>query len=239
MKKLLAILLAVLTVFSFCSVAAAAEDEPVSEPASEPAETFTTYEICEDPDFLVLKYMAEGNDKATLLVPGDKITTYKNSNIDVLYYADADAMYKGDWEPSDPNNLAFSLSAAEQFKETFTKAEGAATVRGLGDETADGKIDFTIAYSDENTFLGWVVYDYDPAKNTIKLCAVWEKNHKDVEVEKEDDMNTILDFFFNIRRAMHDNITLPFLQLVRTINNAFLAVETYLYNMIFGKETAA
>lgn len=237
MKKLLAIFLAVLMVFSFCSLAASAED--VSEPASEPAETYNSYEICEDPDFLVLQYMAKGNDKATILQPGDKITTYKNSNIDVLYYPDADALYNGDWEPSDPNNLAFSLSAAEYFKETFPKKVGEATVRGLGDTVADGEIDFTIAYSDENTFVGWVVYDYEAAKNTIKLCAVWEKNHKTEETEEEDDMNTILDFFFNIRRAMHEKITLPLLQYIRTINNAFLALETYLYNLFFNKEPAA
>ena len=239
MKKLLSILLAVLTVFSFCSIAAAAED--VTEPTSEPAEeTFNTYEICEDPDFLVLKYMAEGNDKATILYPGDQITTYKNSAIDVLYYPDADAMYKGDWEPSDPNNLAFSPSAAELYKETFAKNVGVATVRDLGYETpSSGTIDFTIAYSEENKFVGWVVYDYDPGKNTIKLCAVWQKNHKISSSEKEDDLTYILDFFFNIRRAMHKYITLPTLQVIRTINNALFVVKTWLYNLFFGEKTAA
>lgn len=238
MKKLLAILLAVLTVFSFCSVAAAAED--VSEPASEPAEeTFKTYEICEDPDFLTLKYMAEGNDKATMLYPGDKITTYKNSQIDVLYYPDSDDLYKGDWEPSDPNNIAFSPSAKESYKETFSKQEGAATVRALGDEVADGKIDFTIAYSEDNTFVGWVIYDYDATKNTIKLCAVWQKNHKVSDSEKEDDLTYILNFFFNIRRAMHKHITLPTLQIIRTINNAILVVKTWFYNLFYGEKTAA
>lgn len=230
MKKLLAILLAVLMVFSFCSLAASAEDE--TEPVSEPAETFNTYEICEDPDFLVLQYMRKGNDKATILQPGDKITTYKNSNLDVLYYPDADAMYNGDWVPADPNNLAFSLSAEEYFKETFPKKVGEATIRGL-DYT-----DFTIAYSDENVFLGWVVYDYEPAKNTIKLCGLWEKNHTVVEDEEDEDMTTIMDFFFNIRRAMHDNITLPILRYIRAINNAFLAIETYLYNLLFNKDAA-
>ena len=238
MKKLLSILLAVLTVFSFCSIAAAAED--VSEPASEPAEeTFNTYDICEDPDFLVLKYMAEGNDKATILHPGDQITTYKSSAIDVLYYADADAMYNGNWEPADPNNLAFSPSAAELFKESFSKQDGAAIVRDLGYVTNDGAIDFTIAYSDENTFVGWVVYDYDAAKNTIKLVAVWEKNHKITTGEKEEDLTYILDFFFNIRRAIHKHITLPTLQVIRTINNAILFVKTWFYNLLFGEKTAA
>ena len=240
MKKLLAIFMAALMVFSFWSFAAAAEDnEPVSEPATEPVETFTTYDICEDPDFLVLQYMAKGNDKATILHPGDKITTYKNSNIDVLYYPDADGMYNGEWEPADPSNLAFSISAAESFKETFPKKVGEATIRGLGDETSDGVIDFTIAYSEKNTFVGWVVYDYEAAKNTIKLCAVWEKTQTSEEVEEEDDMNSILDFFFNIRRAMHTNITLPLLRAIRVINNAFLALETYLYNLFFNKEPAA
>lgn len=237
MKKLLSILLAVLTVFSFCSVAAAAED--VSEPAEEPAETFKTYEICEDPDFLELQYMAKGNDKATLLQPGDKITTYKKSDIDVLYYPDADALYTGAWEPADPNNIAFSPSAAEYYKETFKKKVGEATIRDLGYVTNDGAIDFTIAYSDENVFKGWVVYSYEPAKNTIALCAVWEKNHKITTGEKKEDLTYILDFFFNIRRAMHDHITLPTLQVIRTLNNVFLYVKTWFYNLLFTEKPAA
>lgn len=238
MKKLLSILLAVLTVFSFCSIAAAAED--VSEPASEIAEeTFATYEICADPDFLTLQYMAKGNDKATILHPGDKITTYKNSNIDVLYYPDADGKFNGDWEPSDLNNLAFSPSAAESFKETFPKKVGEATVRGLGDETADGAIDFTIAYSEENKFVGWVIYGYEAEKNTIVLCAVWEKNHKINTHEKEDDLVYLLDFFFNIRRAIHTHITIPTLKVIRVINNAILAVKTWFYNLVFAEKTAA
>ena len=231
MKKLLAILLAVLTVFSFCSIAAAAED--VSEPESEPAETFKTYEICEDPDFLELQYMAKGNDKATLLQPGDKIKTYKKSDIDVLYYPDADAMYNGEWEPADPNNIAVSLSSEDYFQETFPKKVGEATIRGL-DYT-----DFTIAYSDENVFKGWVVYRYEPNLNTIILCAVWEKNHKVSTSEKVDDMYYIMDFFFSIRKAMHTHLTLPVLKAIRTINNAFLFVKTWLYNLIFGEKTAA
>lgn len=231
MKKLLSILLAMLTVFSFCSVAAAAED--VDEPEQPAEETYNTYEICEDPDFLTLVFMAEGNDKATLLQPGDIVTTYKNSDIDVLYYPDADAMYKGDWEPSDPNNIAFSLSAAEYFKETFPKKEGKAVIRGL-DYT-----DFTIAYSDENVFKGWVIYSYEPTKNTITLCAVWEKNHKVDNSEREDDVYYIVDFFFNIRRAMHKYITLPSLQVIRSINNVFFVVKTWLYNLLFAEKTAA
>lgn len=243
MKKLLSILLAVLTVFSFCSIAAAAED--VSEPESEPAEeTFSTYEICEDPDFLVLQYMEKGNDKATILHPGDMISTYKNAKIEILYYPDADAMYKGNWEPADPENIAFSLSAKEYYKDTFAKASGGATtyatVRDMGAETAnDGKIDFTIAYSEENKFVGWVVYDYEKASNQIKLCAVWEKNHKINNHEKEDDLTYILEVFFNIRRAMHKYLTLPTLKVIRVINNAILYVKTWFYNLVFGEKVAA
>ena len=231
MKKLLAILLAVLTVFSFCSIAAAAED--VTEPETEVAETFNSYEICEDPDFLQIQYMGKGNDKATYLHPGDKITTYKKSDIDVLYYPDADSMFNGDWQPADPNNLAFSLSATEPFKETFSKKIGEATIRDL-DYT-----DYTIAYSDENVFVGWVVYSYEPSLNTIKLCAVWEKNHKITTSDKVDDVYYIVDFFFSIRKAMHDHITMPVLKAIRVINNAILFVKTWLYDQIFGEKTAA
>ena len=240
--------MAALMVFSFWSFAAAAEDnEPVSEPATEPVETFTTYDICEDPDFLVLQYMAKGNDKATILHPGDKITTYKNSNIDVLYYPDADGMYNGEWEPADPSNLAFSLSAAESFKETFPKKVGEATIRGLGDETSDGVIDFTIAYSEKNTFVGWVVYDYEAAKNTIKLCAVWEKTQtsEDARVcewfHSASGLNSSASEMSKspAREMICSSVSLSQKEFRDYINNAFLALETYLYNLFFNKEPAA
>ena len=229
MKKLLAILLAMLTVFSFCSLAAAAED--ASEPASEtePA-TFNTYDISQDPDFVELQYMSAGNDKATILKPGDKITTYVTKmGIDVLYYPDSDALFQGAWKPADTdtNNLAFSLSAKEFFSESFTKEDGAATIRDL-DYT-----DFTIPYSDENKFVGWAVYSYESSTNTIKLCGVWEKNRKIKVNEKVDDVYYIMDFFFSIRKAAHKNITLPLMKVIRTINNAILYVKTWLYKLIF------
>ncbi|MBQ7547518.1 MAG: hypothetical protein IJT41_11210 [Clostridia bacterium] len=234
MKKLLAIFLAVLTVFSFCSLAAFAED--ASEPGSEPAEPEVTtkdYEICEDADFLTINFMSKGNDKATILHEGDTITTYKNSDIDVLYYADADAMYNGEWKPADQNNLAFSPTAEEYYKETFKKAVGKATIRGL-DYT-----DFTIAYSDENVFVGWVIYSYEPSLNTIKLVAVWEKNHKITTGEKVEDMYYIVNFFFSFRKAWHDHVVMPMLKVIRVINNAFLFVKTWLYDQIFGQKAAA
>ncbi|MBQ7541730.1 MAG: hypothetical protein IJT44_05510 [Clostridia bacterium] len=233
MKKLLAIILAALTVFSFCSLAALAED------VAEPETTVETkeYEICEDPDFINLQFMEKGNDVATILHPGDTIKTYKNSDIDVLYYPDADGLYKGAWQPGDTNNLAFSPTEKEYVKETFKKKVGMATIRGLDSEELD--IDFTIAYSDENVFVGWVVYSYEPALNTIKLCAVWEKNHKEEQKEEEDDMYYIVDFFFSLRKMWHDNVTMPVLKMIRVINNAFLYLKTWLYDQIFSQEPVA
>lgn len=233
MKKLLAIFLAVLTVFSFCSLAAFAEDGSEPETPETPEIETHEYEICEDADFLTLNYMAKGNDKATILHEGDTISTYKSGEIDVLYYADADAMYNGDWQPADENNLAFSPSAKEYYQETFAKNVGKATIRGL-DYT-----DFTIAYSDENVFVGWVIYSYEPSLNTIKLVAVWEKNHKISKGEKVEDMYYIVNFFFSIRKGWHDHVTLPMLKVIRVINNAILFVKTWLYDQIFGQKTAA
>ena len=111
MKKILAVLLAVLTVFSFSGMLAYAEDvtEPETETTEEPV-TYSTYEICQDPDFSTLKYLEAGNDVATLLKPGDQIISYKTGRtkgLTVFYYPDVDARPKGKWEPADANNIAF------------------------------------------------------------------------------------------------------------------------------------
>ena len=227
MKKILAVLLAVLTVFSCTAMFAAAED--VSEPEV-PEETVARYDICQDPDFMNVVFMEKGNDKATILRPGDIITTYKTNDLTFEYYADADGMYKGDWTPADTNNLAFSVSGQELYKELFrARVTKEGVVRDI-DYT-----DFTIAYSDENRFVGWVIYDFMASSNTVKLVGVWEKNHKIPVADDTDDFYYILNFFYSLRAK----IAAPFLKAIKTICNAVLFVKVWLYNLIFGEKTAA
>ena len=222
MKKILAVLLAVLTVFSCTAMFAAAED------VTEPEQTVMRYDICQDPDFLEVVYLEKGNDKATLIKPGDIITTYKTTQMEIKYYPDADGMYKGDWVPADPNNLAFSISGKESISQLFKK-----NVDGVVADISD--TDFTIAYSDENTFLGWVIYDYEASSNKITLCGVWEKNHKITQADETDDFEYILNVWFTARQK----IAAPFVRAIRWLSNAILFVKVWLYNVIFGAETAA
>ena len=227
MKKFLAVLLAVLTVLSCTALFAAAED--VTEP-EEPEVPVARYDICQDPDFMNVVFMEKGNDQATIIHPGDIITTYKNADLTLKYYADADGRYKGAWIPSDTNNLAFSVSGKELFSEKFLKRVSLdGVVRGL-DYT-----DFTIAYSDENTFVGWVIYDYDSSANSVSLCGVWEKNHKIPVVDETDDFYYILDFFYSLRQK----IAVPIFNAIKKVCNAVLFAKKWLYDLIFGAKKAA
>lgn len=237
MKKCIAVLMAVLMMFSCTVMLASAEDTTVVEEPTEPATPVTRYEICEDADFRSITFMEAGNDAATLLKPGDIVfSTYSDAtgDLNVWYYADADGQYKGNWQPADSNNLAFSISGKPSFSESFgANANKEAVVRGLDSEELP--MDFTIAYPEENVFLGWVVYDYDVTTNTIKLCGVWEKNHKIPVSEETDDFYYILDFFFGLRQK----IVAPFANAVKYIANAILAIHVALYDMLFGEKTAA
>ena len=231
MKKFLSILLAVLTVFSACAISVFAED--VSEPeTTEPEKTYKEYEICEDSDFLTLQYLEKGNDVATILQPGDVVTTYKtksNSGVTVFYYPDADAMYKGAWVPEDVNNIAFSPTAKEYVKDDSAKKAGLpATIKGIENT------DFTIAYSDENVFVGWVVYEFNPTANSLTLCAVWKKGHKLTTSDDTDDFVYIIDFFYSLRKAISD----PFFNVIKKISNAFLFVKQWLYDAVFNAKAA-
>ena len=229
MKKFLAVLLAVLTVFSCTAMFAAAEDVSEPETPTEPEETFARYDICQDPDFMNVTFMDKGNDKATIIHPGDIITTYKTTDLFIEYYADADGMYKGEWIPADSNNLAFSISGKEVFKEQFRSRETKeGIVRGI-DFT-----DYTIAYSEENTFVGWVINDFKASSNTVVLVGVWEKNHKISVVDERDDFEYILNVFYGLRQK----IASPFVRVVKWISNAILFVKVWLYDLLFSKKAA-
>lgn len=231
MKKILAVLLAVLTVFSFSGMLAYAEDVTETETeTTEAPETFSTYEICQDSDFSTLKYLEAGNDVATLVKPGDKIISYKTSKtkgLTVFYYPDVDARPKGKWEVADANNIAFSPSAVEYVRDVCAKGEPG-EIRDI-DFT-----DFTIAYSEDNTFVGWVVTDFNATANSIACYAVWEKNHKMSTSEDVDDLYYIIDFFYSIRKAISE----PIMKAIKTMCNAVLFVKAWLYDVIFGAKKA-
>ena len=229
MKKFLAVLLALLTVFSCTAVFAAAEDVSEPETPTEPEETFARYDICQDPDFMNVTFMEKGNDQATIIHPGDIITTYKTNDLFIEYYADADGMYKGAWVPADSNNLAFSISGKEVYKEQFRSSvtkEG--VVRGI-DYT-----DYTIAYSDENTFVGWVIHDYKASSNTVMLVGVWQKNHK-IPVEDESDD---LEYILNVFSSLPQKFVSPIVRVIKWISNVMLSVRVWLYDQLFNKEAA-
>ncbi|MGN0636668.1 MAG: hypothetical protein ACI4I5_10650 [Acutalibacteraceae bacterium] len=231
MKKILAVLLAVLTVFSFSGMLAYAED--VTEPETETTEevvTYSTYEICQDTDFSTLKYLEAGNDVATLLKPGDQIISYKTTKskgVTVFYYPDVDARPKGKWEPADANNIAFSPSAVEYVRDVCPGNQPG-VIRDI-DFT-----DFTIAYSEDNTFVGWVVTDFNATANSISCYAVWEKNHKLNTSEDVDDLYYIVDFFYSIRKAISE----PIMKAIKAVCNAILYVKAWLYDVIFNGEKA-
>lgn len=225
MKKFLAVLLAVLMMFSAMAVVASADEGLIDE-------QHETYEICEDPDFINLNYADLGNDVATILKPGDVLNTYKatgkrNTGVQILYYPDIDAVYKGKWVPADTNNIAFSISGEENFLDDSAKYDGvAATIQDI-DYT-----DFTIAYSDENVFVGWVVTEFVAATNQVKVAAVWQKNHKVKTGDKQEDVFYIVNFFYSIRQAISSSV----MNAVKWLSNAVLFVETWFYNLIFVKK---
>lgn len=229
MKKLLAILLAVLTVFSFSSMMVFAEDVSETETETE-GPTFNTYEICEDPDFNTLTYLDKGNAAATILQPGDVVNTYKTKSrngVTVFYYPDADAKFKGEWKAADLNNIAFSPNAVAYFKDDSAKAAGVgATIQDI-DYT-----DFTIAYSDENVFVGWAVLEFNATANSITLVGVWEKNHKVSTTDDTEDLLYILNFFYSIPKAISSSI----MKVIKVISNAFLFVKQWFYDLMFTKK---
>ncbi len=237
MKKFLAVLMAALMLFTgsaMIAFAADAEDPSEPESATEAESTYNTYEICQDKDFLNIKYMSAGNENATILLPGDHITTYKNEKLatNVDYYPDADAIAVSGWEPSDPENLAFSASGKVYFRDEFLKTEDA-VIRGI-DFT-----DFTIAYSEDNVFIGWAIKEYDASANTISVYGVWKKSHTIPSPEEKDDFNFILDFFYNLRKKFTENVTSPFFAKIRELSNVFLVLVRSLYDKWFNSTPAA
>ena len=230
MKKFLAALLAVLMLFSASCITVFAEE------ATEPEVTTKEYEISEDADFTNVVYLEAGNDAATILKPGDTIFTYKSTELKIDYYPDADARAKGKWVPSDKNNLAFSLTPTttdfkrDSFKKVSGQSVAVATIKDI-DFT-----DFTIAYSDENTFVGWVIYEYNPTSNVISLCAVWDKQHK---VEVDEDNVSDYEYIVNTRINIWKAIFKPFTFIINFISNGILYIGNFFHELFYGNSAAA
>lgn len=235
MKKFLAAFLAVLMLFSASCITVFAEEE-TTETTTEPEVTTKEYEICEDTDFSSVVYLDAGNEKATILKPGDTIFTYKSTSstsLKIDYYPDADAVAKGDWVAQDTNNLAFSPSATAFKRDEFKKLKGQdksiATIKDV-DFT-----DFTIAYSDENEFIGWVVYEFVPTANQIKVYGVWEKNHKVSVEDDSDDFEYIVNKLISFWKALFK----PFTAAINFISNGFLYIGNFFHELILGNKTVA
>ncbi|MCL2507875.1 MAG: hypothetical protein FWF05_01725 [Oscillospiraceae bacterium] len=225
-KKFLAVILALVTLLSVCTVFAFAEyaDDPV---------TYTYWQP--DADFHTFKTMAAGNAQATLLRPGDKIYVRYSSlpngnNLVVRYLADADNNVVGNWQVANKDMLAFSMAGANttNLTDTVTAANFrnpalydpifTYTVKDLGDTLSTNyKIDFTIAYPDDNAFLGWVVKSgTGTSALTLELCAVWDKQKIPENLGGGDkDVEDILD----IKTTLFGRIMAPFMAVWKSWQN--------------------
>lgn len=233
MKKFLAVCMAALMLFTGSAlVAFAADEEDPSEPesATEAEITYNTYELAKDHDFDEIQYMTKGNENATILHEGDHIVSFKSSSVamKIDYYPDADGVTVKGWTPQDPNNLAFSTSGKVSFRDDSFSRNEEGVIKGL-DFT-----DFTIAYSDENTFVGWAVRSYQESTNVLSVYGVWEKGHKVPSRDDVDDFYYIVDFFYTLRK----NIASPFFKIAKAISNAMLFVKQWLYDKVFAPKTA-
>jgi len=219
-KKLLAAFLAMLMILGTCAVFAAA-DEPVYE---------ADYRVMRDEDFTTLVKYTEGNDKATILYPGDTIYFQDEKKTTVTYYPDVDANASGEWVAKDAKMTAFSLSAKpsytdEVLSDTFVANRNTYTILGLDQKVNEGTIneasfDFTICYPESNTFVGWVVLSYVlGSNNQLVLYALWDKTvGEDFGKEVEDDVITIIDTNF----TWMQKLMAPFLAYNKQLVNSIL-----------------
>ena len=236
-KKLLAVLLSVLMLLSVCAVFATADD-----PADKP-----DYYVMQDADFTNLVTYIQGNDKATVLHPGDTIFFQDSNKMSVTYKADVDAFATGDWKAIDANMLAFSLSGSSSFtdevqKEAFIANGNQYTILGLDQKlnvgtTNETAFDFTIRFPESNTFVGWVVYSYGLSVsgiNQLVLYGLWNKTVSGVvEKEEDDDVTTILDT--NI--TWIQELSAPFLAYNKQLVNAILDNLQDALDKMTGTET--
>jgi len=243
-KKLLACFLAILIALSACVVVAFADND-------------WEYRYWgPDQDFTTLVTMDKGNNVATLLQPGDRIffkfgtsNTLDARGLDVVYYPDADSVSKtGNWNPVNSSLLAFSIAGAANVTDTLPRVanqtEKTYTVKDLGETVTSGTvnadIDFTIAYPEDNSFLGWVVHSYATggtagtasAKFTVRLYAVWDKQRIPTPPAGGDDFEDIL----NINATRFGKFMAPIMEALKKWNNAVANFLQGTYDNQVGNE---
>jgi hypothetical protein len=240
LKKLLSAFLVMLTLLGVCSVFATADNPGPGGDAD--------YIVMEDDDFTSLTEYTEGNEKATILYPGDTIFFQKELKTSVTYFPDVDANAAGLWEAANEEMTAFSISAKrfltdEVSKSKFAANENKYTVLGLDQKVNEGttneaEFDFTINYPESNTFIGWVVFRAKTVDqgnvNSLVLYGLWDKTfHEDSNGEEDDDLTVILD----TNATWLQKLTAPFLAYNKQIVNAILNGLQKVLDKMTGTET--
>lgn len=164
LKKLLAVLLAGLMVFSFAAVTSFAEDEPVEEPQA------VVHKITD----LAAALAAAGEDEKVIVNVGETISLEGAPNEQSLKVNYIINPYDGFNATSAGSFKVFSdynQTSGYAIKEIGTQTTNATTLGGV--ESKNQQIDFT---AEDAEFVGWeVTYTYTEKNfNEITLCAVWK-----------------------------------------------------------------
>ncbi len=198
MKKLLAILLAVLTVFSFMTVSVAAEDTTETE-------TEFTGKLYEYTTAGVPRINANTEGDVIIMQPGDRfkfdVSKATKKTVEVIYYPGvasikATNIKNAAWKQKalDEKYAEMTVFAASpnKYKSFYTSTDFAkgdevvldiialGTVAGArdgaGEERGEAAIDYEL---DGAKFVGWAIYKYSwsntTAKSSLELYAVWDR----------------------------------------------------------------
>ncbi|MBQ3150841.1 MAG: hypothetical protein IJB86_06315 [Clostridia bacterium] len=212
MKKILAILLAILTVFSFATVSVAAEETTETEEVF----TGTLYKYADG----LPRINANTEGEVIILQAGDRIQfeaiTSKSKTVEVIYYPDVVSIA----EKSILNPIWSQKATDEKYAEIktyatspmkyksfvssndFVKGEVVyADIIGIGDDAVakDGAgeiraeaapIDYALSGA---KFVGWALYKYsswkatNTTKVTIEVYAVWDRDAGEADDGGEDE----------------------------------------------------
>lgn len=199
MKKILAILLAILTTFSFITVSAAAED--TSETETEFTGTLYEYTSAGVP-----RINANTEGEVIILQPGDRfqfeVLTGSSKNVEVIYYPDVasikatnikNAVWKQKALDEKYADMTVFAASPNKYKSFYTVASFvkndlvtvdiigpgalANTRDAAGEDRGEANIDYELAGA---KFIGWALYKYtwsksNTTKASLELYAVWDR----------------------------------------------------------------
>ncbi len=198
MKKLLAILLAVLTVFSFMTVSVAAEDTTETEKEF----TGTLYEYTSAG---VPRINATTEGDVIIMQPGDRfqfeVSTASKKTVEVIYYPDVasikatnikNAVWKQKALDEKYAEMTVFAASPNKYKTFYTSSEfvkndlvtldiiGLGTLANTRDSAGEDRGEAAMDYElDGAKFVGWALYKYTwsktTAKSSIELYAVWDR----------------------------------------------------------------